>query len=356
MGIRSKNNSGIILIVVLWVLVILSMLAVGLARKVKVDLALTKYAVGKAKSRAIAMAGLAYAMSHISQDSQDPQTGRVDTKLQCGFVLKDQNTVENLFKQKAVGDGYFTISYQAAGADNNRLTRYGFQDEESRLNINGLNSNNYQMLKYLMSDLGFDDDIAVTVASSVVDWIDADNEVFNGPSGAENDAYETAGTLYPCKNKPFDSIEELMLVKGMTPDIFKKIKNYITVFPRQENLKINFETASPVVLRAVARNSTGPQTNAGIPDADSLVQRLISFREGTDGQWATEDDEVIDGNKIGLSATESSIFQAMSYNRTQVSDYLRIHVKGADEISGVFTTIEAVVQRRDLSLLYWRRN
>ena len=166
------------MIVVLWVLVILSMLAVGLARKVKVDLALTKYAVGKAKSRAIAMAGLAYAMSHISQDSQDQQAGRVDTKFQCGFVLKDQNTVENLFKQKAVGDGYFTLSYQAVDEDNQRLTRYGFQDEESRLNINGLNSNNYKMLKYLMSDLGFDDDVAETVASSAVDWIDADNEVF----------------------------------------------------------------------------------------------------------------------------------------------------------------------------------
>ena len=354
-GIGSQNNSGIILIVVLWVLVILSMLAIGLARKVKVDLALTKNAIGKIKSRYIAMAGLSYAMAKIYEDNQDQGSNILDTKFQCGFTRKDQNTVEGLFKQIPVGDGHFTISYNIA-EDNQRLKRYGFQDEESKVNINGLNSSNFTVLKYLISELGFDDQTAETVASSVIDWIDADSAVFNPPLGAEGDTYETDGSSYSCKNKPFDSIEELMLVKGMTPALFKKMRAYVTVFPRQDNLRVNFETASTIVLKALARSVIGPQTNTGIPDADSLVERIVAFRKGDDGLLATEDDRVVNGNEMGLNATESSIFQAISYYRTQISQYIHVQSKGVDDLSGVFTSIEAVVQRRDMSLVYWHRN
>jgi general secretion pathway protein K len=356
MNRKLKNNSGIILIVVLWVLVILSMLAIGLSRKVKVDLALTKNSVGKMKSRYAAMAGLAYAMAKIHADSKDPQTNSVDTKVQCGFVLKSEETPESLFKEQPVGEGHFMIGYQIPDADKKRLTRYGLQDEESKINLNALNTNNYQVLKYLIDDAAAaDEETSKTVASAVVDWIDADNNVFNSPLGAEKDAYETADAAYPCKNKPFDSIEELMLVKGMTPDIFKKIKNYITVFPRQGNLLVNFETAPATVLKALARNATGPQTNTGLADADSLVERMLAYRQGDDGQWATEDDRVINGNEMGLNGTESAVFQAISYSRTQVSQYLRASIKATDDVSGVSTIIEAVIQRSDLSLLYWRR-
>ena len=348
--VKPQNNSGIILIIVLWIMVILSLLAVGLSRKVKVDLTLTKYAIGKMKSRYITMAGLTYAMGQIKKDNKDPTTATVDTKYQCGFS-KDNQTVEDLFEKKAVGDGYFIINYRVP---DDKMTFYGFEDEESKINLNALNSGNYNILTYLISELGFEN-VADSISSSVVDWIDADNDVFNSPAGAEDEEYQGRPTPYHCKNKPFDSIEELLLVKEMTPEIFKKIKNYVTVFPRQGNLAVNFNTASEAVLKAIGRSVSGAQ-RASISDTDNLVERFISYRRGDDGQWPSEDDRVIDGNKMGLNEFESGILGAMSQNRTQVSNYLRVHVKGVDEVSAVSTYITAVIQRSDLSVLSSHRD
>jgi len=350
-----KSNSGIILIVVLWITVILSLLAIGLSHKMRVDLALTKYAIGKMKSRYVAIAGLTYAIGQIKQDSQGQADDRVDTKYRCGFLLKDNQTPEGVFAKKEVGDGYFTIDYKVADQDNKKETRYGLEDEESKVNLNGLNPGNYEILKNLIEEFGFEQ-VADIIASSAVDWIDADSEVFNDPFGAEDEEYQNRSVPHACKNKPFDSIEELMLVKGMTPEIFKKIKNYITVFPRQGNLTVNFDTASPVVLKAFARDVVGPQTNATVEDADRLVERIVSYRQGDDGKWGTEDDRVVDNNEMGLSANESSIFQAMTYNRAQVSEHLQVGVSGVDGPSGVATRIRAVVRRKDLAVISWRRD
>ena len=349
--LRPKNSSGIILIVVLWILVILSLLAIGFSRKVNVNLALTKYAIGKMRSRYIAMAGLMYAIDQIKQDSEDAKTNILDTKYQCGFSLQENQTVENLFKKKGVGGGSFTIGYSLL--DQDRKTHYGLEDEESKVNLNGLNTGNYKILQYLLDELGFENS-SVTIASSVVDWLDADKEVFN-IVGAEDEEYQSRGIPYQSKNKPFDNLEELLLVKGMTPEIFKRIRDYITVFPRQDNMAINLDTASEVVLKALARSITG-QTNTAIEDTDRLVERLVTYRRGEDGLWGTSDDRVIDGNTMGLNAVENTIFQAMSYSRTRTSRFLRIHVKGIDEASLASTDIETVVDRGDLSFMYWHRD
>ena len=46
-----RNNSGIILLVVLWTLVVLTALAMSLGRSTNIELALTKFSVSKIKSK-----------------------------------------------------------------------------------------------------------------------------------------------------------------------------------------------------------------------------------------------------------------------------------------------------------------
>ena len=59
--LRPNNKSGIILIVVLWVLAILSVLAIGLGRSARIDLALVKHHIGKLKADGLVLAGYNYA-------------------------------------------------------------------------------------------------------------------------------------------------------------------------------------------------------------------------------------------------------------------------------------------------------
>jgi type II secretory pathway component PulK len=55
------------------------------------------------------------------------------------------------------------------------------------------------------------------LAASIVDWRDADDEVTSG--GAESEYYLLLADPYYCKNAPFETLDELLLVKGATRDL-----------------------------------------------------------------------------------------------------------------------------------------
>lgn len=350
----ARNNSGIILIIVLWIMVILTLLAVSLGHRAGVALTLANYSVGKVRSKYMAMAGIVYALEQIRKDSGDAEASQRDTRSQCGFILAEGETPEDLFRHVKVGDGYFDIRYFVADAQEHPSPVYGPDGEEGKINLNGLLAGNYKVLSQLIVLMGFEESVGDTIAAAAVDWHDAD-DVPLSPLGAEKDYYASLQPAYPCKNKPFESVAEILLVKGMTPEIFAKIKNDITVFPSMGFLQINFDLASEAVLRARARSVAGPQTNATADDADSLTEKLVAFRDGPDGKPGTSDDRPIDAHEISLNAKEAAIWQTISGQGTKVSNYLTVNVRGVDPLSHATTEIEAVVVRKDLSIVSWRR-
>ncbi len=349
-----NNRSGIILLVILWILVILSLLAIGLGRRTSIESDLTKHTLGKLKSKYLAMGAVVYAMDKIKNDSD-----QMDTKFRCGFVLEENKEPEDLFRDAAIGKekGSFDIFYYDDSQTSHDL-RYGFEDEESKININAQTPNNYKILVNLMTQLGYDDSVAETVASSIVDWRDENNDVFNESYGAEDDYYtgQQHNNSYHCKNGPFDSLEELLLVRGMTPEIFSKIRGMITIFPQQGNFLLNFDTASKSVLLAFARSLVGPQTNTTPDDADGLVEKAVLHRLGDDQIWGTKDDEPVELNGLALNQRETVLFLLMTQSQTKVSKYLRMHIRAMDADFHVPSNIEVVIKRDDLSLVYWHRN
>lgn len=343
---RIKKDSGIILLVVLWILMIVSVLAIGLGRRTGIDLSLTRFSLGKLRADYIARAGIIYGIHQLQRDTQDEETSRFDSLYQCGVALKEK-TQEELFKDVALGEGKFDLWTS---------TGYGLQDEERKININALTRENYGILKQLILLLGYEEDAAETVAASVVDWTDIDSVVTNSPFGAETLDYERLEPSYRCKNAPFDSVEELLLVNGVTEEIFSALKDYVTVFPKESKpLYINVNTASPVVLQALTRAMTGAVTNTEIQDADSLVAKIINYRAGPDGEEATGDDRLVDLNELGLNAKERAVFLSSKSRMTDVSKYFRIKVRAVDSASSLASEIEAVIRREDSAILYWHR-
>ena len=57
-----------------------------------------------------------------------------------------------------------------------------------------------------------------TVVDSILDWRDPDD--LRHDAGVEGDYYESLPRPYPIKDGAFDSVDELLLVKGVTPDLF----------------------------------------------------------------------------------------------------------------------------------------
>jgi len=100
----------------------------------------------------------------------------------------------------------------------------------------------------------------------IKDWLDSgDNDAITGINSAENDYYQALNPPYSCGNGPFRHIDELMLVKGITPEIFKSVdnkisglSNYITVCGATKSDKkftfdgkINLNTAELPVVAAL---------------------------------------------------------------------------------------------------------
>jgi DNA uptake protein ComE-like DNA-binding protein len=55
------------------------------------------------------------------------------------------------------------------------------------------------------------------IADAIIDWIDADD--LPRTNGAEDDYYTGLQPPYHCKNGPLDSLEELLLVRGVTQEL-----------------------------------------------------------------------------------------------------------------------------------------
>jgi hypothetical protein len=111
--------------------------------------------------------------------------------------------------------GHFSILSPNVSYGELAGVRYGVEDESARINLNTIlladsaQANGGRML--LMGLPGMTED----VADSILDWIDTDDE--SREFGAELSSY--AGLGYGCKNEPLDTIEELLLVRGVAPEL-----------------------------------------------------------------------------------------------------------------------------------------
>lgn len=376
---RRKSNSGIILFVVLWAVVILTTLAVSLGRGTNIELALTKYSIGKLKAKYLAWAGLIYAINQIRMDSEDAASNKQDTLYYCGIPMDAENPPESLFKEKPMQDGFYNVAFvektlpdaekepainfnayklaresilSSVTIVKTSFTRPGLEDEERKINLNALNISNAGILSSLIVLLGFDEETARTAAFSVVDWQDEGSTLSHEVYGAEDDYYMPQG--YHCKDIYFDSLEELLLVRGVTDELFEKLKPFVTIYPKGGGLKINFDTAPEVVLKAMALNFAGESSNTQTSDAESLVEKILEYRRGGDGVEFTQDDQPLDGTNLPLNAKERAIFLAMSPFKTNRAQYLRVVVKAVEKKLDVETRIEAVVSREDLAIVEWR--
>lgn len=342
----NPEKNGLVLIVVLWILLILTIFAIGLARKTSLDLLLNRYAMDKLKSYYLAQAAIAFAKAEIAKDTADTQTKDFDSFYKCGINFEEDKNPDVLFKEVLLGEGFFTISYELKEEDATQ-TIYGLEDEQARINLNAIDINNYKVLSNLIELLGFDSDTALTIASSAADWRDVDSNVFNAPFGAEDSYYSTLDAPYHCQNNNFASLEELMLVRGMNKEIFEKLKDYITIFPKQANsLKVNVNTASRVVLLALANSIPGNYQSV----AEPLIQNIIDYRKGDDNI----DLEYLD--ELDLIPDEEGLLGNMKIFLTEKSDYFRVNALGLYKDKKVQSKIVTIIERQSGNIVFWHED
>ena len=153
-------------------------------------------------------------------------------------------------------------------------------DAQGKFNLNNLildnkkiSSADVDVFKNLLRSISVDPNLT----DAVIDWID-DNTTTE-PYGAEDIDYLQLKTPYRAANQRMQSVDELRLVKGFTPEIVQKLRPWITTLPTHTEININ--TAPKEVLAALfqALPSATDQILAQRPYKDTsaiapLVARL----------------------------------------------------------------------------------
>lgn len=320
-----NRESGSVLIVAVWMLAILFLLTMSLSRQANQELLLVKYSLQKMQARYFAWAGFHYAIARISEE-------QISDK-----VNQEPFSCDIKFAQGQVG--------------------CKMSDEDNKLNLNALNLQNYRILKELLVIVGVQEEQALQIAASAVDWRDEDQVPVWGVSQTEEGPFGLGEQRLPAKNRPFNSLYELMFLKDMTPEIYEKIRSFVTVYPRRaSNLKVNLSTASREVLLALARNFTGPLTNTSPEDADTLVTKVLASRAGLDKIEGTSDDQPITEKNLSITVAEKNVLRALSQVQIKNSRFVSMQVTGEMNSGQRKSHMSAVLDKETLTVLSWRND
>ncbi len=200
------RRRGSILVGVLWCMVLLSVLVIGVLHTARMDLMVVKNYGDRVQAHYLALAAVERAKALIFKDVV---TRQQTAKNHTGSLYNDPKD----FQDVTLGRGKFQVFRRASQEDGGGII-YGISDEESRLNLNDASPNQFTNLTGMTSDiLG-----AINVWRSPATQNPATQ---NGttPGGADSDYYMSLRPPYLARNGPFQTVRELLMVRGVTPTL-----------------------------------------------------------------------------------------------------------------------------------------
>ncbi|MFN3421053.1 MAG: helix-hairpin-helix domain-containing protein [Armatimonadota bacterium] len=254
---RNASQKGFALVLVLGIMVLLAILAAGIAFSVRGELNVAAEFADQVQARYLAYAGLQRALSELSMDNPG-----VDGYLETWSELRSDD------EGWEFEDGIFIV----------RVT-----DEAGKLNINTADRDT---LVAFFTQITGDSVQAEEIADAIIDWRDPDDE----PEllGAESDYYLNLSQPYRAKNAPFDSPFELLLVRGITRDIFygdpdlgtPPLTELVTVYSAVPNVDENG------LSRVNINTATREQLLEALGDilTEQEIDAILRYRDGTQQQ------------------------------------------------------------------------
>jgi general secretion pathway protein K len=200
-----RNQRGAVLLLVLVVVALLSALLTDWAFSTLVDLRLTETFRDSDRAYYLARGGV--------------EVGRQ-------LLWMDKNEYDTPTEMWGVGIPSYPVSEEAT-------VSITIVDEDSRFNLNkvvdnlGENPNPLMRdrLRRLLTQLEIDDPDGLSDA--LIDWIDRNQAT--SARGAENSWYQGLASPLASKDGPLDTVDELLLIKGFTPEIVAKLAPHVTV-------------------------------------------------------------------------------------------------------------------------------
>jgi general secretion pathway protein K len=230
-----RRQNGVALVLVLWVITLLAVIAGNFAFSMRGEAQIVRNLISTAQAQSLADAGVQRAWFEMLKPPTDQQRWQA-------------NGVEHVFNV----DG--------------ALLRVSIHDESGKIDLNTASD---ELLKSLFVSVGLSEVASVTLLDAVLDWRDTDN--LKRLHGAEDADYRAANKSYIPPNGPFETVDELQRVLGMTVELYRKLAPTLTVYSRQRG--VNTAVASREVLLAL------PGINPAMVE-QYLVQRQSMLDSG----------------------------------------------------------------------------
>ena len=190
------KRSGSVLVGLLWCLTLVSVVVISVLHSSQMDSQVVKNQGDRIQAHYLALAGVEKAKALLFQDAI---TRKRAAQNHSGELYDSQRH----FRDVRLGRGTFAVFHQG-DSEQGTARRFGISDEESRLNINEATAEDIGKLRLMTPD----------VVAAIIDWRDTDNAVT--PGGAESEYYMSLQPPYLPSNAPFETVRELLMVRGVT--------------------------------------------------------------------------------------------------------------------------------------------
>ena len=273
-----RKTSGFVLIIVLWLIALLTIMAMGLAYNSRQSVRSMASLVGGTQARYLAEGGVQMVlMNLLSGESYD----------------------------RLLGDGE-TIVLDIPGG----VVAVTVVDEAGKVDLNGASA---ELLMRLFASFELPDEEAESLADAVVDYRDADHLL--SLNGAEDAQYLAAGLPWEAKDSAFTGLDELQQVYGMPRWLYKALLPYVTIHGRGKG--VNPQLAPLQVLMALSDDSLG-----------SLQTYIEDRRDNHQAGLAMPPSPAIDRQFLsqtrGLTFSISSVGTTQSNQQSAITTVLRL--------------------------------
>ncbi|MDA8388851.1 MAG: type II secretion system protein GspK [Nitrospiraceae bacterium] len=243
---RPKAESGIVLMLVIWVIAILMVIVLSLSMTVRSQTLSTLAFRNRAEEKFLAEAGIQRAIMELQFMNKNGIANGVINSAGDASWRADGTACEG-----RLADGSYTVSILG---------------ETGKLDINMVP---VPFLKNLLMQLGQTDEDAESMAACIMDWKNPTG--LASLKGAGSEYYMSLPNPYEPKGANFEVMEELLLVKGMTPELLYGSSNgnglidYLTV--NSKSVAVNVNYAPKEVLLSI------PGMN------EQMADQIIGYRE-----------------------------------------------------------------------------
>ncbi len=324
--LKRKDRRAQALVICMWVLILLTLLALSAGHRVSLSLKLAGYQKNKLKSLYLAKAGLALAIKEIDNDATAEYDGIKDSWA--------DNT--SLFTKITLNNNpgeYATVNYKKTEGNAESIV-YGALDEESKINLNTASK---ELLIALFE--------ACDASAKEAEEISENTLIWRGTKEDSGNIYNELG--YAAKKNIFSVNEEILLVKGITEGLHNKLKRLITVSGNKTPSTININTATEDTVKIFSRGialELGLNTSV----ADNVTAKITAKRNP--GLPFKNKEEL----NIEAAPGEDNLINTIKNRVSFKSDYFLIEVTG---ITGkIKSMISAVYNRKENKILSWHES